>query len=182
MARKESITKEMLLTAAFELLQEEGAEEVTARKLAGKAGCSTQPIFRIYKNMDELMEELFDRSCHYFQEYYATFQRQTVTPFVHLGAIYIRFAAEHGKLFSFLFLSENRYGKSMYDLVNGEEGIVSHEIQTAKSQGCQNAQELFMKMWIFIHGAACMSLTGDYDLSADQTIQMLKDSYQAFKN
>ena len=22
-----------------------------------------------------------------------------------------------------------------------------------------------MKMWIFIHGAACMSLTGDYDLT-----------------
>lgn len=38
-----------------------------------------------------------------------------------------------------------------------------------------------MKMWIFIHGAACMSLTGDYDLQEEETIQMLKDSYQAFR-
>ena len=48
MARKESITKDMLIDVAFELVKEEGSENLTARKLASKAGCSTQPIFRIY--------------------------------------------------------------------------------------------------------------------------------------
>ena len=176
MARKESITKDALLTAAFALLQEEGSLQVTARKLAAKAGCSTQPIFRIYKNMDELYEALFEKACDFFQNYYDSFSRQTVTPFVHLGN-----AAEHKNLFSYIFLSENRFGRSMYDLVNGRSGNVSREIQSAASQGSRNAQELFMKMWIFIHGAACMSLTGDYDLQEEETIQMLKDSYQAFR-
>lgn len=181
MARKESITKDDIMNAAFAILQEEGISQVTARKLAAKANCSTQPIFRIYKNMDELMEELFTKACEFFQEYYDKFQRQTVTPFVHLGFIYIKFAEEHKRLFQFIFLSEERFGRSMYDLVNGSEGYVSKEIQTAASQGCQNASGLFMKMWIFIHGAACMTLTGDYDLSDDETVQMLKDSYQAFR-
>ncbi len=181
MARKESITRDDLLTAAFTLLQEEGIGQVTARKLAAKAGCSTQPIFRIYKNMEELMEELFIKACDFFQEYYERIPRQTVTPFVHLGNVYIRFAGEHKQLFSFIFLSESRFGKSMYDLVNGSGGYVSREIQTAAAQGCSNAGELFMKMWIFIHGAACMSLTGDYDLSEEETVRMLKDSYQAFR-
>ena len=181
MARKESITKEDIVNAAFSILQEEGITQVTARKLAAKAGCSTQPIFRIYKNMDELIEELFGKACTFFQEYYQQVLRQTVTPFVHLGFVYIKFAEEHKRLFQFIFLSEERFGRSMYDLVNGSEGYVSKEIQTATSQGCKNASNLFMKMWIFIHGAACMTLTGDYDLSDEETIQMLKDSYQAFK-
>ncbi len=181
MARKESITKDDIMNAAFAILQEEGISQVTARKLAAKANCSTQPIFRIYKNMDELMEELFTKACEFFQEYYQKFQRQTVTPFVHLGFIYIKFAEEHKRLFQFIFLSEERFGRSMYDLVNGSDGYVSKEIQTAAAQGCQNAGGLFMKMWIFIHGAACMTLTGDYDLSDDETVQMLKDSYQAFR-
>lgn len=181
MARKESITKSDIVNAAFAILQEEGIEQVTARKLAAKAGCSTQPIFRVYKNMDELTEELFIKACDFFQEYYEQFKKQTVTPFVHLGNIYIQFAGEHKKLFSFIFLSENRFGRSMYDLVNGNTGNVSHEIQTATAQGCRNASELFMKMWIFIHGAACMSLTGDYDLSEEETVRMLKDCYQSFK-
>ena len=59
MARKETITKQDIMNAAFEILQEEGIEQVTARKLAAKANCSTQPIFRVYKNMDELIGELF---------------------------------------------------------------------------------------------------------------------------
>ncbi|MBQ9927594.1 MAG: TetR/AcrR family transcriptional regulator [Lachnospiraceae bacterium] len=181
MARKESITKEDILNAAFELLQEEGAEQVTARKLAAKANCSTQPIFRIYKNMEELTEELFTKACDFFQAYYEQGDRQTVTPFVHLGNVYIKFAAEHKKIFEFIFLSTERFGRSMYDLVNGSTGCVSKEIQSASAQGCQNPSGLFMKMWIFIHGAACMSLTGDYDLSEEETVQMLKDSYHAFR-
>jgi hypothetical protein len=48
--------------------------------------------------------------------------------------------------------------------------------------GCPDPGDLFMKMWIFIHGAACMSLTGDYDLTDQQTMQLLEHSYYAFYN
>ena len=78
-------------------------------------------------------------------------------------------------------MSPNRFGRSLYDLVNGSNGNVSREIQAASGQGCRNAGELFMKMWIFIHGAACMSLTGDYDLSEKETVELLKDSYHSLK-
>lgn len=181
MARKETITKKDILEAAFVMLQEEGIEQVTARRLAAKAGCSTQPIFRIYKNMEELTEELFSMSCQYFEDYYREFPRQTVTPFVNLGLAYHKFASQNKRIFEFLFLSDNRYGRSLYDMVNGTIGAVSKEIQTAEAQGCRNASELFMRMWIFIHGMACMSLTGDYDLSEEETAQLLKDAYRAFK-
>lgn len=181
MARKETITKDAIMQAAFAILEEEGIEQVTARKLAVKAGCSTQPIFRVYKGMEEVTEELFGMACDFFEDFCAGMPRQTVTPFVNLGFAYIKFAREHKKLFSFVFLSENRFGRSLYDLVNGKEGYVSKEIQSAAAQGCDHASELFMKMWIFIHGAACMSLTGDYDLSEEETMKLLKDSYQAFK-
>lgn len=46
----------------------------------------------------------------------------------------------------------------------------------------KSTADLFMKMWIFIHGAACMSLTGDYDLTDLQTMQLLEHSYYAFYN
>lgn len=181
MARKETITKENIIQAGFDILQEEGIEQVTARKLAARANCSTQPIFRVYSNMDKLHEELFGRACQFFEDFYAEHPRMTVTPFVNLGQVYIKFAGEHKKIFEFVFLSPKRYGRSMYDLVNGSKGNVSREIQAATAQGCRNASDLFMKMWIFVHGAACMSLTGDYDLSEDETMRMLKDAYQSFK-
>ena len=68
----------------------------------------------------------------------------------------------------------------MYELLNGTEGNVVYEINLAKMLGCMHPQELFMKMWILIHGAACMSLTGDYDLTDVQTMGLLENTYQAF--
>ena len=54
MARKITITKEFIVNTAFLMAKQEGIEQVTARKLAAKAECSTQPIFRLYNNMEEL--------------------------------------------------------------------------------------------------------------------------------
>lgn len=180
MARKESITREYLFQTAFDLLKEEGIENVTARKLASKAGCSTQPIFRLYNNMEELWKELFEKSVDYFEDYYQNAFYYDPTPFVNLGITYIQFALEEKKLFEMLFLSEKRYGKSLYEILNGKLGAVGREITKAQNEGCKNAGDLFMKMWIFIHGSACMSLTGDYDLELKDTIQLLKSAYKGF--
>ena len=58
MARKQVISKEGLIDGAFRLVQEQGIEALSARSLAKFCGCSTQPIFRIYNNMDELKADL----------------------------------------------------------------------------------------------------------------------------
>lgn len=180
MARKESITQTDLLKAAFEMLKEEGTESVTARKLAVKAGCSTQPIFRIYQNMEEMSSDLFEMAVGYFEDYYSAFPRDNDVPFVDLGLAYIRFAEENPHLFRMLFLSQNRYGKSLYDILNGKRGFVSSEISQAGQKGCKDPGGLFMKMWVFIHGAACMTLTADYDLEREETRKLLEECFQSF--
>lgn len=182
MARKETITIDMILETAFAMTREEGFANVTARKVAAKAGCSTQPIFRVYKNMDELWNAVYEKATVFFQDYYSLYPRMGKAPFSNLGMAYIAFAREEKHLFKLLFVSEgNGIGKkSMYELLNGSEGNVVYEINLAKTAGCAEPEELFMKMWIFIHGAACMSLTGDYDLSDVQTLQLLERSYEAF--
>lgn len=180
MARKESITKEMLLDAAFELVKEEGIENLTARKLAVKTGCSTQPIFRTCKNMEEVTEEVFIKAMKYYNDYYKNYRKSSSVPFVDLGMAYIAFAREDKNMFKLLFLSEQRFGHSLYEILNGELQFVGHEINKAKNAGCKNPSGLFMQMWIFIHGAACMSLTGDYDLGEDETKDLLARSYKSF--
>lgn len=180
MPRKETITKNDILNAAFAMAREEGFVEVTARKLAAKAGCSTQPIFRVYKNMEEVLEEVMDSGIAFFEDFYDKYPKSQTTPFVDLGLAYISFAEKEPHLFQMMFLSKERNGKSLYELLNGKNGNLLKEINKAKEDGCKNPQELFMKMWIFIHGAACMSITGDYDLGITETVQLLKDAYHSF--
>ena len=154
MARKEMITIDKILDTAFAMTREEGFANVTARKVAAKAGCSTQPIFRVYKNMEELWDAVYERATAYFLDYYILYPRTGKT---------------HKK-------------KSMYEILNGDAGNVVYEINLARVAGCPDPGDLFMKMWIFIHGAACMSLAGDYDLTDLQTMQLLEHSYYAFYN
>lgn len=171
-----------ILDTAFAMTREEGFANVTARKVAAKAGCSTQPIFRVYKNMEELWEAVYRQAASFFQDYYSLYPRTGKTPFANLGMAYIAFARKERHLFELLFVSE-REGfprRSMYEILNGNAGNVVYEINLARVQGCPNPGDLFMKMWIFIHGAACMSLTGDYDLTDRQTLELLEKSYRAF--
>lgn len=184
MARKISITQEMLSKAAFIIVKEEGQESLTARRLADKAGCSTQPIFRIYENMDALEKEIFDLAIVYFSDFYADCRKKKKTsdmPFVEFGLAYILFAQQEPHLFKMLFLSTKKFGRSLYELLNGTTGAFMKEMTKAKSLGVENPGELFMRMWIFIHGAACMAITGDYDLSEEETIQLLNEMYHKNK-
>ena len=182
MARKEMITIDKILDTAFTMTREEGFANVTARKVAAKAGCSTQPIFRVYKNMEELWDAVYEQAAAYFLKYYSLYPRTGKTPFSNLGMAYIAFARQERHLFELLFVSDSHRKKSMYEILNGDAGNVVFEINLARAAGCPDPGDLFMKMWIFIHGAACMSLTGDYDLTDLQTRQLLEASYHSFMN
>lgn len=181
MSRGIRITKDYIVNTAFQMAKQEGIEQVTARKLAKRAECSTQPIFRSYVNMEELYQELFRMANAFYAFYYERFPKEQEEPFVNLACAYLQFAKEEQHLFRFLFFPNRSYGKTTYEILNGDKGIVVAEFEKAKADGCKNAGDLFTKMWIFVNGIACMTITGDYDLSEQETVQLLKDTYHAFK-
>ncbi len=180
MARKESITIDHILETAFQMTRELGAGSITARHVAEKAGCSTQPIFRVYKNMGELQSAVYAKAAQFFRDYYAAFERVGKVPFTNLGMAYIAFARKEKNLFRLLFVDVIPNRTSMYELLNGEAGNVVAEINMAKETGCADPGGMFMKMWIFIHGAACMTLSGDYDLTDEETMKLLEKAYNSF--
>lgn len=180
MARKISITKEMLINSAFEMAREEGLKEVTARKLAAKAGCSTQPIFRVYSSMDEMYDEVYSMAVDYFSEFYGKYPAKSQVPFTNLGMAYIEFAGKETQLFRMLFMEEKRCNASLFSILNGKTSALHKEIARAKEQGAKDPSGIFMRMWIFIHGAAGMMTTGDYDLSMEETRGLLEEAYAAF--
>ena len=141
----------------------------------------SQPIFRIYENMDALKKDVYDKAALYYEDYYNNSDKNHSTPFVDLGLAYIGFAQKYPHLFRLLFISDkDKDTKSMYDLVNGSNENVVREIGKAQSMGAKNAQQLFMQMWIFIHGAGCMAVTGDYYLDEAASVEMLESAYKAF--
>ena len=77
MARKKTITKEKILSAAYEVATTEVFSRFTARNIANKMNCSTQPIYLEFKNMDDLKRALFVQIYDYL--------KYEVFPVVHTG-------------------------------------------------------------------------------------------------
>jgi len=174
MARKESVTKKIISDGAFELLREQGDTMLTARKLASYIGCSTQPIFRVYNGMDELASEMFDRAASYYEDYCVNYERVSETPFVDLALCYISFAREETHLFRLLFMTKHNEDVTMYNLLNGKEhAFVIKELRRIPNLDMNDAEEIFMKIFVFMHGMACMVTNGEFDLSESETAQML---------
>lgn len=181
MARKEQITKQIILDGAFNLLREQGAEMVTARKLASYIGCSTQPIFRVYQNMEELNVELFEKAKEFYENYCNDFEKGNVIPFVDLALCYIQFAKDELNLFRLLFLTKHDDENTMYDLINGKEhSFVITEIKKIPNLNMSHAGEIFMKIFIFMHGMACMATNGEFDLSREEVVPMLEEAVTKF--
>ncbi len=54
MARKTTISKEVILDAALKMLIRDGYASVNVKTLAAEIGCSTQPIVWHFENMEGL--------------------------------------------------------------------------------------------------------------------------------
>lgn len=65
MPPKAKLSKEEIIETAFEMTRENGFEHVTARELAHRLGCSTQPIFHVFQNMEEVKKK-FMRGQEFF--------------------------------------------------------------------------------------------------------------------
>ena len=181
MARKEQISKQMILDGAFELVREQGIEMLTARKLAAHIGCSTQPIFRVYSNMEELSGEVFLKAKAFYEDYCVNYKQENETPFVDLGICYITFAKEELNLFKLLFLTAHDDDNTMYDLINGQDhGFVIREFRKIKNLDMNKAGDIFMKIFIFMHGMACMAICGELDLTKEEILPTLKETIEGF--
>ena len=58
MSEKNKLSKSDIVDGAFAVLKESGFSAVNARSVAKKLGCSTQPIYRFFKNIFDLLKNM----------------------------------------------------------------------------------------------------------------------------
>ncbi|MEI5604342.1 TetR family transcriptional regulator, partial [Streptomyces brasiliscabiei] len=59
MPRKFMFTREEIIAAALNLTRKGGISALTARALGVELGSSSRPIFGLFKNMEEVQQEVF---------------------------------------------------------------------------------------------------------------------------
>lgn len=171
-------TRDAVLHAACQLMRREGMEALNARAIAKELGGSTQPIFRLFTNMEDLRRELILYVARQFQAHAEADMAQSDSPYIQLCTTYLLYGRDEPELFKLLFMrdrvSEGQYSDQMnFDLVFN---IIKKETPLDD----ETALRFFERTWLFIHGLAVCIAT-KYIPCQDERylISMVKEAYNA---
>lgn len=96
---------EKLLSIAHRIVDEEGVDKLTVRRLAAEAGVSTMAVYTRFGSVGAVAAAVRDRGFHDFADLMESVDA-TSDPLADLdvqGLLYLRFAAEHPHLYSLMF-------------------------------------------------------------------------------
>jgi AcrR family transcriptional regulator len=106
MPPKAMITKETIRDAAFQMVREQGLDVLTARSIAQRMMCSTQPIYRAYGSMEELKDHVYSRAVHFALSSMQQYQNDANASAMNLAIGCLIFAQDEKQLFRVVVLSD----------------------------------------------------------------------------
>ena len=171
-------TRDAVLHAACQLMRREGIEALNARAIAKELGGSTQPIFRLFTNMEDLRRELILYVARQFQAHAEADMAQSDSPYIQLCTTYLLYGRDEPELFKLLFMRD-RVSEGQYsDQTNFD--LVFNIIKKETPLDDETALRFFERTWLFIHGLAVCIAT-KYIPCQDERylISMVKEAYNA---
>lgn len=171
-------TRDAVLHAACQLMRREGMEALNARAIAKELGGSTQPIFRLFTNMEDLHRELILYVALQFQAHAEADMAQSDSPYIQLCTTYLLYGRDEPELFKLLFMRD-RVSEGQYsDQTNFD--LVFNIIKKETPLDDETALRFFERTWLFIHGLAVCIAT-KYIPCQDERylISMVKEAYNA---
>jgi len=156
MPPKAKISRDMIIDAAYEIVRESGEENINARNIAEKLGCSTQPVLYVFKTMDEIRECVYQKADEYHSEYLMKIDEPENNPMLAIGKNYIRFGADEKHLFKLLFQS-NAFSGRMQGLIDDERLIpVLQAMGAQMGMDVSSVKEYFTCVFYPVHGIASL--------------------------
>lgn len=180
MPPKFKFTRDEITNAALNVTRKNGISGLTARALAAELGCSVKPIFGLFKNMEEVGQEVFIASDLLYQNYLREdMAKGKYSPYKASGMAYIRFAKEERELFKLLFMRD----RSREKIEENKEEIrpLMQLIQQNLRISEDEAYLFHLEMWLYVHGIATMIATSYLDWDDEFISRVLTDAYMGLK-
>ena len=98
MPRATKYLKEDIIEAACAVVKKEGLTAINARRVAKELGCSVQPIFYQFENMEDLKQATILHIRKIYQSYMIAGSKEEKA-YRGMGLAYIRFAKDYPDFF-----------------------------------------------------------------------------------
>lgn len=179
MPPKITTSKEMIIEAGYSIADEEGIGQINCRAIAKRLGCSTQPVFSRFPNMDELKEEVFKYACDKLEESIAdriesskdtSVLEITVTTLADL-------ARSHKNLYKLIYLSDFRSEKCFLEEQEKYQTnkLIKKELIDRYNIDSKKVEGIFERSSLLVHGICTVIATTAMNYSNKQVIEIIND-------
>lgn len=175
---KVKISRKAIVDAALDVARGQGLEAVTAKRLADRLHCSTQPVYWVFETMDNLRQAVIEAA---WGEYLRYLHRAVpdVPPYKAAGLNYVRFAQEQPRLFQMLFMSRREGAPAFGYGAQPQDREIMALVEKATGLPPSLAGKMYLDMWLFMHGIATMVATGAGSFSQEDIGRMGSDVFLA---
>jgi AcrR family transcriptional regulator len=170
MPKKRSYNQESVLSAAIEVIQRRGIENLSARSVAAQLGSSTAPVYGSFNSMAELENATLATAKERLLDY--TGNPVTDLTFLNIGIGMVTFAREEPELFRALFFGESRKREILDDILMTCFDRMSEDEQLREVPTASKV-ELLDRMFMFAHGMASLVSVGLLSDSSDGYIRRI---------
>lgn len=172
------ISKEKIVNVAVKMVMDNGWDSVNARSLAKELGVSTKPLYRIYKNMDEIKQDIINEISNQYDKFLKA-RIDNKKALLTLCIAYVEFAVEYKNLFISLFLSNNLKWQSIENVLDEKwnQGTIINLVNK-HGYSFEEAKALFMNMWLYANGLATLIATNDITLDDKEILVRLVKYYK----
>ena len=168
--------REALIDATRRLVEQRGAENFTLADACRVAGVTTAAPYRHFRGKQEILEEIAARGFEELNQRAMAAAvakgEGTLDGIIAMGQTYVAFAVEETAVFRLMFgqqpslkEAEHVHGTGQACFGNLIEQIALY-CKRNKVRG--DEEEIALRLWTFVHGAASLLIDRDYDAVAPQ--------------
>ena len=173
------VSKEQIIDAAVDVLRDDGFSAINARSVAKKLGCSTQPIYFSFRNMEELKAALTERAIQMHTQRVRDSLRiheGNDSRYSSYGMGFVKFAAEEKQLFRWLYLEGEQLGPYQNDVLTSEViSVITEEFGYEEDVACRFYQD----MVYFTYGLAILANTDHLHLTEAELREAFRREFRA---
>jgi len=173
MPKQMTFTREIVLNTTYELVRKEGINGINARKIAKQLNSSVHPIFRHFKDMEQLKKEVYKKIYDKYKEYMLSGINEEKA-YKKMGLSYIKFAKDYPEFFKIMFMQQTKHNAENFVMNDSMGDNVIKVGQKLTGLSFDKQKQFHVKVWIFTHGIACLVSTKTINFSDKEIDELLE--------
>jgi AcrR family transcriptional regulator len=182
-------THEKIAAVTLAILEKEGADAVSLRRVAKAVGITPMAVYHHFENREALLTFVTDREFEKLVDYMRAQPRGRghEQRLLHVMDYYIGYAFAHPRVFDYVFSQDRgdarRFPRDFLARRSPTMNVVADTVEAAMKDSFirkDDVWEVAMELWAHIHGYIALYRAGRFELSEKQFRQLCQRSLKRF--